>query len=263
MNFGRIRAIIIKHLMHLLVSLEELIDTFLWPTLDLVIWGVMTTYILKVGSGSLTIVKFLLGGLLLWNVVWRTQQDISIGTLRNVWSGTFSSLFASPLTLAEYIVALMIMALVKIFMVLGIVLTMAYFLYSFDIMTFGVYLIPMFALLLVFGWAVGLMITGLIIRYGTRIQSLAWSLVAVMNPLCCVFYPLSALPPLFGKIAQIFPPTYVFEGMRSVLAKGTFPMEYFIKGAVLDFIWVVAGVFIFYYLFEKARETGRLVRIEE
>jgi len=263
MNFGRIRAIIIKSLMHFSVSLEEIIETFLWPILDLVIWGIMTTYLLKIGSGSLTIVRFLLGGLILWNIVWRTQQDISVGTLRNVWSGLFISLFASPLTLAEYIVALMALAVIKILLVMGIIITVAFFLYSFNIFSLGIYLLPMFMLLLIFGWAVGFMITGLIIRYGTRIQSLAWSLLAVLSPLCCIFYPLSVLPLIFGKIALIFPATYIFEGMRAVLAGRGFSTEYFVKAAVLDFIWLALGVAIFYYLFEKARETGRLVKIEE
>lgn len=263
MNFGRIKAIIFKSLLHMFVSIEEIVDTFVWPILDLVIWGIMTSYLLKMGPGSMMIVRFLLGGLLLWNIVWRTQQDISVGTLRNVWSGVFISLFASPLTPSEYMGALMILALGKIVVVMGLIGGLAYFLYSFNIFTMGIFLAPMFGLLLLFGWAMGFMITGLIIRYGLRIQSLAWSLVGILSPLCCIFYPLKTLPSFFQKIAQVFPATYVFEGMREVLEKGSYPAGYFIKGAILDLAWVILGILIFYYFFEKAREAGRLIRIEE
>jgi len=263
MNSGRIKAIVIKHLMHFRVSLEEIIDAFLWPGIDLVIWGTMTGYLLSSSGAGMTVVKFLMGGLLLWNIVWRTQQDISVGTLRNVWSGVFVSLFASPLTIAEYLTALVILALIKMALTMSAVCVMAYFVYAFNIFSMGIYLVPMVLVLLIFGWGVGFMITGFIIRYGMRIQSLAWSVLAILNPLCCVFYPLSILPWYLQKVALLLPATYVFEGMRQILAGGEFRVDYFIYGLGTSVVWFILGLFVFYFLFEKARETGRLVRIEE
>jgi len=263
MEAVRIKGIILQNIFNLRHSLEDLIETFFWPTIDIIIWGLMTTYFIQTGDrGSGGVIAFLLGGLILWNIVWRAQQDISMSFLRNVWSRNLLNLFSTPLTPWEFVIATMILGLIKIIFTLLVVTSLAFLLYSFNLFNLGVALIPFFVSLIVFAWTAGLLIVGLILRFGMRVQSFAWSLIALFNPLSAVFYPISALPPSMQKIAHFLPTAHIFEGMRQVLSTGTFSKEHLIWAFFFNLIYLVFSAWFFIFMFEKAREKGRLAKVE-
>jgi len=260
--FSRIKAIVLEHLYRLRRSPDEWVDSFFWSTIDIIIWGFMTLYFAQLGGTSAKIGGFLLSGMILWNIVWRPQQDIAVSLLTDVWNQNLLNLFASPLSPREYIIATFILGFIKIFLTLGIVCTLSIFLYAFNIFKLGFYLIPVFFILILFGWAMGVIIIGLIIRYGQRVQFLAWTILALLNPVNCVYYPLATLPKGLQTIAVFFPPTYIFEAMRMILKGKTPPNEYFIIAFILGLCWLIISGVIFNFFFGLARRTGRLARVE-
>lgn len=262
MNFTRIKAIILLNLFYLRHSLEDITDTFFWAALDVVIWGFMTTYFAQLKSPVGGLIAFLLGGLILWNIVWRAQQDISFSFLRNVWGRNFLNLFISPLTPKEFIVATMILGFVKIILTLSVVTFLAFFLYSFNLFSLGFWLLPFFASLIIFAWAAGIFITGLIIRFGMRIQAFSWSLIILLQPLSAVFYPVSVLPSFLQKVAWFLPTSHIFEGMRQVLREGNLSIEHLIWAFGLDAVYLIFAAFFFNFMFKKAREKGSLAKLE-
>ena len=108
----------------------------------------------------------------------------------------------------------------------------------------------------------GLFITGLILRFGQRIQVLAWSLTWIIQPFSCVFYPLSALPQWAVPIAKVLPTTQVFETLRSVIfpTMGSQGNLWYALVSVLLFL-VGAGWFLG-SSFKKAKKNGMLVGAE-
>ena len=262
MSFSRIKAIIIQNIFFLKHSMEEMIDTFFWPVMDLIVWGLMTVYISQIGGVTTHIVSFLIGGLILWNIVWRAQQDISISFLRNSWSRSLINLFSSPLSASEFMIGTMILGFIKIMFTLALVSAIALWLYSFNIFTLGIYFIPFFANLIVFAWIAGLFVTGLIVRFGLKIQALAWSLIAVLHPLSAVFYPVAILPETLQKIALALPTAYIFEGMREVLASGTASWNYVLMAVILNIFYLIIASWFFGFMFKKAKQKGKLVRID-
>lgn len=261
MNRLRIRGVILEHFYHLRRSLEDITDTFFWPTMDLIIWGLMTTYFAGLSGTLPQVITFLLGGLILWNIVWRLQQDISIALLRDVWNHNITNLFSTPLSPWEFLTGTIILGIIKIFLTMGLVASLAWVLWAFNIFSLGWALIPFFGNLMVFAWAAGILITGLIIRYGMRIQSFAWSLILLFHPLSAVFYPLETLPGPLQAVAWYLPTAHVFEGMRQVLAQGSFPSTHLAWASVLNIIYLMATIVIFNFLFERARESGALTRL--
>lgn len=262
MSITRIKGIILQNLFLLKHSLEELIDAFFWPTTDVIIWGLMTSYFANFRGSVATVVAFLMGGLILWNIVWRAQQDITIVFLRNVWSKNLLNLFSSPLTPAEFVVSTMILGLLKIILTLAAVAAIAFFLYSFNIFSLGFYLLPFFASLIAFAWAAGIFVVGLIIRFGMRIQVLAWSLIVLLHPLSAVFYPVSTLPVFLQKIAWFLPTSHIFEGMRQLLKDGSLSNEKLIWAFSLNIVYLVLASLFFMYMFERARVKGKIAKIE-
>lgn len=264
MNPSRIKGVILQNLFHLRHSLEDLIDTFFWPSIDVIIWGFITIYFLRLQGPEgpiAVIITFLMGGLILWNIVWRAQQDISFALLRNIWNRTILSLFSTPLTPWEFIGATMILGVFKIILTLSLVSIIAFTLYSFNLFSLGFYLLPFFISLIAFAWATGICITGLIIRFGMRIQAFAWSLIVLLHPISAVFYPVSVLPPFLQKVALFLPTSHIFEGMREVFKTGTVSTEHLIWAFALNIAYLIFSGWFFAFMFEKARKKGKLVKV--
>lgn len=262
MNKSRIKAIIIQNLFFLRRSPEELIDVFFWPSMDVLIWGFMTVYFARLQGPVAEVVAFLMGGLILWNIVWRAQQDICFVLLRNIWSRAIINLFSSPLTPWEFITATMFLGFFRILLTLFVASGLAFALYSFNIFSLGFYLLPFFASLIAFAWAVGIFITGLIIRFGMRVQVLAWSLIVLLHPFSAVFYPVSVLPPFLQKVAFFLPTAHIFEGMREVLKTGTMSSEHLFWAFVFNAAYLIFSAWFFIFIFEKSREKGKLAKVE-
>jgi len=262
MSFNRIKGVLLQNLFFLRHSFEDIIDTFFWPTIDIIIWGFMTTYFISLRGSVASVISFLLGGLILWNIAWRAQQDISFALLRNVWARNILSLFASPLAPSEFIVATIIFGFFKIILTVSFVSAIAFILYHFNIFSLGFYLLPFFINLIVFAWVAGIFITGLIIRFGMRIQSFAWSLIILLQPISAVFYPVSILPVFLQKIAFFLPTAHIFEGMRQVLNTGKMSPEHIIWATIFNIIYLIISSLFFSFMFEKAREKGKLAKAE-
>lgn len=263
MKFHRIKAITVQNLFHMKHSFEDFVNAFWWPVLDLLIWGLMTRYFYQLKGISGNIIAFLMSGMILWHIVWRAQEDISVTFLRNVWSKNLLNLFVSPLTIWEFLAGTLLLGAIKIVFTLLAVTAVAFFAYSFNLFILGWSLIPFFASLLISGWIAGLFITGFIVRYGLRIQAFSWSLIGLIHPFSCVLYPFDSLPLWMQKIAWFLPTTHVFEGMRGVLAGAGFSIEHILWAFGLNILYLVLSGLFFSFMFEKARETGRLVKLEE
>src|SRR3712207_8761664 len=50
-------------------------------------------------------------------------------------------------------------------------------------------------------------------------ENMAWTIMFLLMPLACVYYPVSILPSWLQALAWALPPTYVFEGMRALLIR--------------------------------------------
>ena len=70
----------------------------------------------------------------------------------------------------------------------------------------GLPLVAFFTNLLVFGAAIGLAVSGLVLRYGLGAESLAWVAIFAVAPVSGIYYPISVLPDWLQPIACPNPP---------------------------------------------------------
>lgn len=262
MSFIRIKGIVAQNIFHIRHALEDIIETFYWPIIDIVVWGFITVYVGGIKNPVAGIAGFLLGGIILWTIIWRAQQDISLPFLRNIWNRNLVNIFSTPLTQWEFITGTILLGFLKVIFSILAMAGLAFSLYSFNIFSLGLWFLPFFANLLIFGWILGLIITGLVIRYGMRIQALSWSAIFIIQPLSAVFYPVSVLPDFLQKIAWFLPSSHIFEGMRHVLSGRGLSLEHLIWAFALNIIYLVFAASFFNFMFKKSRENGRLVKIE-
>src|SRR5207247_10970268 len=130
MKFHRIAALLSRHLYLYKRSFPRVMEIIYWPFVDLVIWGFMTLYLERFKGTMPSFVIFFLGALILWDVLFRAQQGITISFLEEVWSRNLMNLFASPLKPSEFLAATMAMSVFKVAAVSIVMVVAALVFYS-------------------------------------------------------------------------------------------------------------------------------------
>ena len=201
----------------------------------------------------------LINAMIFWDILYRSQQAVSIAIVEDIWTQNIVNVLVSPLKLWEWLLATFLYGAVKIAVITIILSLIAFGLYQFKLIgQLGFYLIPLVVNLLLFGWALGVFTSGLMLRFGHSAEALIWGIPYLIQPLSAIYYPLSVLPKWLQFISKALPSTYVFEGMRAVVETGSLPLSYFAAGLGLNLIYfILAGIF-FHGMYRAARTTGRL-----
>ena len=82
------------------------------------------------------------------------------------------------------------MSLVRALIGVGGACVFAYLLFRYSIFSFGFPLIAFFALLIAFGWAIGLAVSSVILRAGLGAEEIAWAAIFLAAPVSGVYYPI-------------------------------------------------------------------------
>jgi ABC-2 type transport system permease protein len=180
-----------------------------------------------------------------------------------MWSRNLSNLMISPLRPIEFVCALMIMSIIRLAIGMVPVTLLAIAFFDFNIYSLGFALAAFFMNLILTSWAVGIVVAGVLLRNGMGAESLAWTLMFVLMPLTCVYYPVSVLPDWLQAFAWALPPTYVFEGMRALVMQHVFRADLMVAAFALNAVYFGAGVVVFLQLLKSARRVGSLLQTGE
>jgi ABC-2 type transport system permease protein len=200
---------------------------------------------------------------MLWDLLFRSQLGLSISFLEEMWARNLGHLFVTPLRPYEWLLSLLAMSVIRVTIGILPAMLLAIPLYHYSIFDMGLPLVAFLAVLMGFGWALGLAICGGILRHGMGAESLAWTVIFALAPLSCVYYPITVLPGWLQPVAWALPSTHVFEGMRAVLFDHTFRMDYFLRAVALDLVYLAAGAAVFFIAFRDARRRGALLQMGE
>lgn len=262
MNFAVIHALVVRYLVLYTRNWIRSIEIIFWPMMDLLVWGFLTLYIQQQTTGEFPqIIQFLIGAMIFWDVLFRSQQSVAVSFLEDVWTRNLLNIFVAPIRVYEYIIATCVVGFVRISVIVTILTLTSLALYAFNLMDLGWYLLPFFANLLIFGWSLGIFTTALIIRWGQAAEALAWAIPFFIQPVVAVFYPVSVLPDWVQPISWIIPCTYAFEGMREILSGNGFSWPFFFKALGLNGVFLVLCSAFFGWMFRSARNRGLLTRI--
>lgn len=240
---------------------ETINDIFISSLIQLLLFGFIFKYF--IGSQNPIAGEYLLIGMLLWEIIRIVQYSISVGCLWNIWARNLSNMFITPLNPAEYLLGFTFSGLLKAILVFILTSVIAINIFHFNIFNLGIInLLLYFINLSIFGFAVGIVVMGLIFRFGTKIQAFAWSIVPILQPLTAAFYPVKILPPPLQFFAHLFPSTYVFEAARLNLTNTTIQWQFMLISFCINIIYVVVAIWIFRIFFRQSKNTGQFARNE-
>jgi ABC-2 type transport system permease protein len=255
-NFNRVLAMFIRYFIILRHYFERLTDMFYWPALDLFIWGLTGLYVATLSGNNKEYIFVILTGLVFWIIIWRMQYEINVNILSEIWDRNIVNIFCSPLTIAEWMISLMVVGLTKMIISFSFSAILAYTIYQYNVLTFGPILLPIVISLSLTGWATGFFIGAFIVRYGQKIQTIAWTGVTLIVPFSAIYYPLSILPQWAQKIALFVPSSYVFEAMREMHLTGNISYEKIAISFVLNIPYLIFSLWFFARMFNNSRKLG-------
>lgn len=240
-------------------SLEVIMDLYFFSIMSVAVMGLMSLFLLRSIHGVAA--YYLLTGTVLWEIVRITQYSMTVGPLWNVWAKNLSNMFVAPLTMTQYMTSLVISGAIKTVLAMAVIATAAALLFGLPIFEMGpVTLGLLFVNLSIFAWSLGLILLGFILRYGVRIQALAWGTVYLFQPLCAVYFPVAVLPGPLQAVSWAFPPTYAFEAARHALAANAVDWRLAGMGLGLNAVYFVLSVWGFRRLLRRSRRTGQFAK---
>ncbi len=260
---GRIGAMVLRYLYLLRSSWTRLAELIYWPAVQLFVWGFLQLYITQNAGFFARAGGMFISAVLLWDILFRGQLGFSVSFLEEMWSRNLSNLMISPLRPIELVCALMIMSVIRLAVGMIPVTILAIAFFDFNIYSLGFALAAFFMNLILTSWAVGVVVSGVILRNGMGAESLAWTLMFVLMPLTCVYYPVKVLPDWLQVIAWALPPTYVFEGMRALVMDHVFRPDLMVTAFALNALYFAAAVIAFLQLLKSARRIGSLLQTGE
>ena len=217
MAWLRVRAVAGRHYLVMIRSPHRLFDVTVWPLVDVLLFGSIGAFVSQAEGAGAAAFGYLLGGIVLWHVIYQSQIAVSTGFLEETWSRNLLNIMVTPVKEFEYIAGVALFGLVKLVIGVGLVAVTALLFFSFDITELGLGLIPVAAILLVVGWTIALFVVGCVLRFGSGAEALAWGILFAVMPLSGVFHPVDALPGLVQPISHALPTTHAFDAMRGLL----------------------------------------------
>jgi ABC-2 type transport system permease protein len=228
----RVFALVLRYVYLLKGSWPRILELAYWPSIQIVLWGFISKHFTGEVSGAVEAAGALLAAVLLWDILFRGQLGYAISFLEEMWSRNLGQLFVSPLRPHEMIIALTTISLIRTLIGVLPAAFLAIPLYAFSIFDLGLSLLAFFVNLMVTSWALGLMVTGLLLRVGLGAESVVWMVMFLIAPVSAIYYPVSVLPDWLQAVAWALPTAHVFEGMRAVLFDGVFRLD-LLAGAML------------------------------
>lgn len=259
MTWHRVTAFLYRHWLEIRASYDRKADVFFFPVIDILVFGFLSTYVAQV-QGRAGLAAGILAGIVFWTLLYNIQRDITFSLLDDVWTRNIFNLYASPLRTSEIVVGTLLLSVVKSVLTTTVIVALVTGLFHLNLFHLGlslfVYLFELFA----FGWAFGFFTSGIILRYGTRAQALAWSLVLILYPFSGALYPLSVLPRAMQIIARFIPASYIFEGVRNFFLTGqTLGGKAVLAMTVLNIVYLALAVIFYIAGHKSAKARGWFV----
>jgi ABC-2 type transport system permease protein len=260
MRWRPIAGIMLRQFYLMRGSPARVLPLFAWSSVEIVLWGLIARYLNSVSGAKLDFIPNLLGAVLFWDFFTRVMQGVTMAFFEDVWSRNFINLFATPLSLREYVAGLVMNSIVTSAVGLLIMLALALGVFGLNLLAPGVLLVAFVLILFLFGVSLGIFAISIVLRFGPASEWLIWPIPALLSPFAAVFYPVSALPLAMRVVARCLPPSYVFEGMRAILAGQPFEARLLLVAAGLAFVQIGLAGWTFARVYRYAVRRGLLAR---
>ena len=263
MSIIKMYGLFLRHFYLITRSFPRILDLIYWPSIQITLWGFISNFFASHTTYYNNAVGVILTCAILYDFLFRTSIGFNMLFLEEIWSRNFTNLFIAPMKISEILISLIFTALVRalIGLIPAVLLTSP--LFGISILELGIYLFFLLLRLYIFGITLGILVSAGLLRFGPSFENIAWSTMFLLAPFGCIYYPIEILPEIFQKIAYMLPLVYIFEEARNILINNTVDISNLIQAYMLNMIYIIISITLFFYSFNKARDKGTLINIGE
>jgi ABC-2 type transport system permease protein len=259
MRLSRVLALVERQWYLMRGSPTRIVPLFGFVAIDILLWGFITRY-LDTTSPGVDFIASLLGAVVFWDYCVRVLHGVTMAFFEDVWSRNFLNVFASPLTLAEYLAGQVLSSLfTSAVSLIGMVL-IATVVFGWSLAAYGLMAVPFLLVLFLFGIAMGIIGAAIVLRWGPSAEWFVWPIPALIAPFGGVYYPIATLPAWMQPIAHVLPVPYVFEALRAIAQGRSFEPWLLLVAAGLAGVYVVAAAWVFTRVHRHAVRSGLIAR---
>ena len=263
MKFYRIYALFLRHFYLIKSSFPRILDLIYWPTIQIILWGFISKFFTMHSDFYNHTAGIILSAAILYDFLFRSSISFNMLFLEEIWSRNFTNLFIAPMKVSEIITALTATALIRTMIGIVPAILLAFPFFGVSLLNLGPSLIFLLLSLYLFGITLGLFVVSGLLRYGPAFENVAWSSLFLLAPLGCIYYPLSILPEWLQILAKVLPLVYIFEEVRSILLNNVVNYSNIMSALVLNLVYFISAIFVFYSAFHEARKRGTLINVGE
>lgn len=261
MRWSSVSALLLQYFFITYKTLDRIADLFFWPFMSVLLWGFVTVFL---QSGyDVDIVGLILAGFVFYQFFQRAQTDIPLFLLEEFWHDNLQNVFSTPVSEWDKLVSMVIYSVIKAIIPFFITVGLAFVFFKYNLFSLPpLYLASYFFSLSLFSIGLGIFVSGLIFRYGTNVQMIAWGIPFFLQPLMAVYYPVSILPSFLQSLARFIPASYVFEGLRNISQSGVFDWNNFLLSVFMSIVLIVFSCWFYSLCFKYNKKMGKLIHAE-
>jgi ABC-2 type transport system permease protein len=263
MKLYRVYALFLRHFYLIKSSFPRILDLIYWPTIQIILWGFISKFFTMHSDFYNHTAGIILSAAILYDFLFRSSISFNMLFLEEIWSRNFTNLFIAPLKVSEIIAALTATALIRTLIGIVPAILLASPFFGVSLFDLGPSLVLLLLSLYLFGMTLGLFVVSGLLRFGPSFENVAWSSLFLLAPLGCIYYPLSILPDILQMLAKTLPLVYIFEEVRSILINNTINYSNIMSALLLNLIYFLISIYVFYLAFHEARKRGTLINVGE
>ena len=261
MSWHRIRVVIRRHAYVLWRAPHRWFDIAFWPLMDVILWGSLGVYVAQQDSSSQAATPFLIGGILMFHVLFQSQIAVATGFMEETWSRNLLNVLTTPVTELEYIAGTAVFGMAKVVLALTTLSVTAFVAFGFelerdrlvdpadrrraDARRLGRR-----------AWPTSASCCG----SGRVPRSSRGARNFILMALSGVFNPIEALPAALQPIARMLPSTHAFIALREVLSGNPLPVDEIVIGLIGGVVFVIAGFAFSWWMLRIFKRRGFVTR---
>ncbi len=256
-------AVVLRHARMWKRDPNYILGGFYWPFLDILIWGFLGAWIQRSQIAQFSNYEVVaLLSILLWQVIGRGCNIMSISLCEELWSRNLVNLFSLPLRISEWMLGVILFNALMMVLLFLFCTGIIYFFYNVPLgyifSTFFLFAPPLFFSSIGIGFAC----LSIIVSLGRRGAEFGFIFGWLFMPFSGAFYPIEVLPAWAQTFTKFMPMSYVFQGMRNYLMHHQDPTSSLIKGYLLSLIFALCSLLLFAHCFNKSKGKG-LARLSD
>ncbi|MBP9814110.1 ABC transporter permease [Candidatus Woesebacteria bacterium] len=260
-SLSRCVALSLHYLQSMKRNPARFIEIIIWPSFELLLFGMLALSIHKTANASLATAINILTGVMYWNFSARVIQESVAQFLDDAFSKNIQNLFIAPFSLIELSLSLIISSIGKlcISFIFLLSITYAFFPAFYTALTAvnGLLLLE----LIVFGASLSLFALSFIFIFGVRMSFIGWFISTILQVFSCVFFERDVLPGILHTMSYFVPSSYIFEAFRDVV---TYPLvSQQIQPVIVGLLtlYMSLSIILLQYAFSYARRHALLTKI--